>query len=159
MRDAQKENRMIQLQVQDKQVKSRVRVQGKVVGKEIRVIVRGEFRYCSFREVDQMGQGALCRRGQVHAAFWGPDVFLDEKAVRACQLTGGFLSGWVASARVVYSGQTEAYILGFAFACAGSGRGRLVFGVQAGRRLGGGGQSSSSGGNWLAGLRRVFRHS
>ena len=105
---------MTQLQVQVKQVKSRVRVQGKVVGKEIRVIVRGEFRYCSFREVDQMGQGALCRRGQVHAAFWGPDVFLDEKAVRACQLR--LLSGWVASARVVYSGQTETYVLGFAFA-------------------------------------------
>ncbi len=93
---------MIQLQVQDKQVKSRVWVQGKVVGKEIRVIVRGEFRYCSFREVDQMGRGALCRRGQVHAALWGPDVFVDEKAVRACQLR--LLSGWVASARVVYSG-------------------------------------------------------
>ena len=105
---------MTQLQVQDKQVKSRVRVQGKVVGKEIRVIVRGEFRYCSFREVDQMGRGALCRRGQVHAAPWGPDVFLDEKAVRACQLR--LLSGWVAGARVVYSGQTETYVLGFAFA-------------------------------------------
>ena len=96
---------MTQLQVQVKQVKSRVRVQGKVVGKEIRVIVRGEFRYCSFREVDQMGRGALCRRGQVHAALWGPYVFLDEKAVRACQLR--LLSGWVTSARVVYSGQTE----------------------------------------------------
>ena len=105
---------MTQLQVQVKQVKSRVRVQGKVVGKEIRVIVRGEFRYCSFREVDQMGRGALCRRGQVHAALWGPDVFLDEKAVRACQLR--LLSGWVTSARVVYSGQTETYVLGFAFA-------------------------------------------
>ena len=104
---------MTQLQVQVKQVKSRVRVQGKVVGKEIRVIVRGEFRYCSFREVDQMGRGALC---QVHAALWGPYVFLDEKAVRACQLR--LLSGWVASARVVYSGQTETYVLGFAFACA-----------------------------------------
>jgi len=56
-----------------------------------------------------MWQGALCRRGQVHAAFWGPDVFLDEKAVRACQLK--LLSRWAASARVVYSGQTERYVL------------------------------------------------
>ena len=63
-----------------------------------------------------MGQGASCRRGQVHAAFWGPDVFLDEKAVRACQLR--LLFGWVASAGVIYSGQTERYVLGFAFACA-----------------------------------------
>ena len=81
------------VKVQDKRVKFRVQVQGKFVGKEIRVIVRGEFQYF-FREVDQMGQGALCRRGQVHAAFWGPDVFLDEKAVRACQLR--LLFGWVA---------------------------------------------------------------
>ena len=88
---------MTQLKVQDGQFKFRVRVQGKVVEKEIRVIVRGEFRYCSFREVDQVGRGALRRRGQVHAAFWGPDVFLDEKAVRACHL--GLFSGWVASAR------------------------------------------------------------
>ena len=61
-----------------------------------------------------MWRGALRRRGQVHAAFWGPGVFLDEKAVRASHLR--LLSGWVASARVVYSGQTEAYTFGFAFA-------------------------------------------
>lgn len=42
-----------QLKVQDGQFKFRVGVQGKVVEKEIRVIVRGEFRYCSFREIDQ----------------------------------------------------------------------------------------------------------
>ena len=105
-----------------------------------------------------MGQGASCRRGQVHAAFWGPDVFLDEKAVRACQLR--LFSGWVASAGVIYSGQTERYVLGFTFLLrVGTGRGRLVFGLQAGRRMGGGGQTSSSGGNWLAGLRRESRHS
>ena len=60
-----------------------------------------------------MGQGASCRRGQVHAAFWGPDVFLDEKAVRACQLR--LLFGWVASAGVIYSGQiaSQLYIGAF----------------------------------------------
>ena len=142
-------NRMTLLKVQERQIKFRVRVQRKIVEKEIRD--RGEFRYCSFREVDQVGRGALRRRGQVHAAFWGPGVFLDEKAVRASHLR--LLSGWVASARVVYSGQTEAYTFGFAFAracgfragtddlwCAGwaqAGRGWAVIfqGQMAGSRL------------------------
>ena len=131
---------MTLLKVQERQIKFRVRVQRKIVEKEIRD--RGEFRYCSFREVDQVWRGALLRRGQVHAAFWGPDVFLDEKAVRAGHLR--LLSGWVASTRVVYSGQTEAYTFGFAFACAcgcagwaQAGRGWAVIfqGQMAGSRL------------------------
>ena len=105
-----------------------------------------------------MEQGEFCRRGQVHAAFWGPHVFLDEKAVRACLL--GLLSGWVASARESTPAIRKRISLVLrSLVRVGSGRGRLVFGVQVGRRLGGGGQSSSSGGIWLAGLRRVFRNS
>ena len=98
------QNRMTLVKVQERQIKFRVRVQRKIVEKE--------FRYCSFREVDQVWRGAFPRRGQVHTAFWGPGVFLEEKAVRASHLR--LLSGWIASARVVYSGQTEAYTFGFA---------------------------------------------
>ena len=52
---------MTQLKVQERQFKFRDRVQGKVVEKEIRVIVRGEFRYTAHKFMQKQEVDANAR--------------------------------------------------------------------------------------------------